>query len=82
LLAKAYEYRVSSKVNLTAYNADAVNIFTISLFSASTLHWYPTFRHQVIPDFSNWKSPDAYQQAFERLLRDLKPALERKPETS
>jgi hypothetical protein len=25
-----------------------------------------------IPDFSNWKDNDSYQQAFQRLLKDLK----------
>jgi hypothetical protein len=39
-------------------------------------------REYFIPDFSNWKSHDAYQQAFDRLLRDLKPELERRPETT
>jgi hypothetical protein len=29
-------------------------------------------REYFIPDFSRWKDHDAYQQAFERLLRDLK----------
>lgn len=29
-------------------------------------------REYFIPDFSNWKDHDAYQKAFERLLRDLK----------
>lgn len=29
-------------------------------------------REYFIPDFSNWKAHDSYQQAFERLLRDLK----------
>jgi hypothetical protein len=32
-------------------------------------------REYFIPDFSNWKNHDAYQVAFQRLLRDLKPAL-------
>jgi hypothetical protein len=39
-------------------------------------------REYFIPDFSNWKSHDDYQKAFDRLLRDLKPELERKPETA
>jgi hypothetical protein len=30
-------------------------------------------REYFIPDFSNWKNHDAYQVAFRRLLRDLKP---------
>jgi uncharacterized protein YjbI with pentapeptide repeats len=29
-------------------------------------------REYFIPDFSNWKNHDSYQQAFQRLLRDLK----------
>ena len=29
-------------------------------------------REYFIPDFSNWKDHDSYQNAFERLLRDLK----------
>jgi uncharacterized protein YjbI with pentapeptide repeats len=28
-------------------------------------------REYFIPDFSNWKNRDSYQQAFERLLKDL-----------
>ena len=31
-------------------------------------------REYFIPDFSNWKNHDAYQVAFQRLLRDLKAA--------
>jgi hypothetical protein len=31
-------------------------------------------REYFIPDFSNWKNHDAYRLAFDRLLRDLKPA--------
>ncbi len=29
-------------------------------------------REYFIPDFSNWKDPDAYKPAFERLLQDLR----------
>jgi len=29
-------------------------------------------REYFIPDFSNWKEHDAFEQAFARLLRDLK----------
>ncbi len=29
-------------------------------------------REYFIPDFSDWKNHDNYQQAFERLLKDLK----------
>jgi hypothetical protein len=34
-------------------------------------------REYFIPDFSNWKDHDSYQQAFQRLLRDLKAEGER-----
>lgn len=36
-------------------------------------------REYFIPDFSNWKNHDAYQQAFDRLLQHLNQELERKP---
>ncbi len=36
-------------------------------------------RTRHIGDFSRWKEHDAYRKSFERLLRDLKPELERKP---
>ena len=29
-------------------------------------------REYFIPDFSNWKDSDAFEAAFEKLLRDLK----------
>jgi len=29
-------------------------------------------REYFIPDFSNWKDHDAFEAAFDRLLRDLK----------
>jgi len=29
-------------------------------------------REYYIPDFSEWKSHDLYQQEFEKLLRDLR----------
>jgi hypothetical protein len=29
-------------------------------------------REYFVPDFSNWKDHDSYQQALDRLLRDLK----------
>ena len=29
-------------------------------------------RQYFIPDFSHWKNHDAFEQAFDRLLRDLK----------
>ena len=34
-------------------------------------------RARHIGDFTRWTDPQAYQQAFERLLRDLKKADER-----
>jgi hypothetical protein len=36
-------------------------------------------REYFIPDFSNWKDHDSYQQGFERLLRDLKSEGELSP---
>jgi hypothetical protein len=38
-------------------------------------------RRYSIPDFSNWKNDDAFEQAFGHLLRDLK-AEEIKPAAS
>ena len=29
-------------------------------------------REYFVPDFSKWRDHDSYQQAFDRLLRDLK----------
>jgi len=29
-------------------------------------------REYFIPDFSNWKNHDSYQEAFRRLIADLK----------
>ena len=69
-------------------------LFPISLVDFETIQQWKCFdadigkdsakeiREYFIADFSNWKSHNAYQQAFDHLLRDLKPALERKPETS
>ena len=35
--------------------------------------WAASIRHtRHIGDFSNWQKPASYQQAFQRLLRDLK----------
>jgi len=31
-------------------------------------------REYFVPDFSNWKSPEAYQQVNDKLVRDLKAA--------
>jgi hypothetical protein len=30
-------------------------------------------REYFMPDFTNWKNHDAFEEAFERLLRDLRP---------
>lgn len=32
-------------------------------------------RSYYIPDFSNWKDHDAFEEAYARLLRDLKAAV-------
>jgi hypothetical protein len=29
-------------------------------------------REYFIPDFSNWENPDAFEEAAERLIRDLR----------
>jgi hypothetical protein len=29
-------------------------------------------REYFIPDFTDWKDPDAFEKAFDRLLNDLK----------
>ena len=59
-------------------------LFPISLVPYDRIKEWKTFdadtgkdsareiREYFIPDFSNWKDHDAYQQAFQRLLRDLK----------
>jgi hypothetical protein len=40
-----------------------------------TVGWAATIRRQRhIADFTRWKEHDVYQQAFDRLLRDLKAA--------
>jgi hypothetical protein len=36
-------------------------------------------RQYFIPDFSNWKEHDAFEKAFDRLLRDLRDEENRKP---
>jgi hypothetical protein len=41
----------------------------------STSHWATTLQAtRQIGDFTNWTDPQTYQQAFDRLLRDLKKA--------
>jgi len=59
-------------------------LFPISLASFEAIRAWECFdadtgkdsareiREYFIPDFSNWKNNDAYQKAFQRLLRDLK----------
>ena len=66
-------------------------LFPIRLVDYKTIQQWESFdadtskdsareiREYFIPDFSNWKNHDAYQKAFDRLLGDLKPELERKP---
>jgi hypothetical protein len=60
-------------------------LFPVRLVSFETIRAWECFdadtgkdsareiREYFIPDFSNWKNYDAYQEAFQRLLRDLKP---------
>jgi uncharacterized protein YjbI with pentapeptide repeats len=38
--------------------------------------WVAKLRHRHIGDFTHWTDPQAYQKAFERLLRDLKASVE------
>jgi hypothetical protein len=59
-------------------------LFPVRLIEFSTLHDWECFdadtgkdsareiREYFIPDFSRWKEHDCYQEAFDRLLRDLK----------
>jgi uncharacterized protein YjbI with pentapeptide repeats len=59
-------------------------LFPISLVDFQTIRGWTAFdadtgkdmgrevREYFIPDFSNWKNHDAYEKAFDRLLRDLK----------
>ena len=42
-------------------------------FDADMKDLAPEIREYFSPDFAHWKDHDAYQQAFDRLLRDLKP---------
>ncbi len=45
--------------------------------------WAASLRRQrYIGDFTNWKTHDAYQKSFERLLRDLKSADSRRTRAS
>jgi len=59
-------------------------LFPISLTPFETIRSWQAFdadtgkdmarevREYFVPDFSNWKDHDAYQKAFDRLVRDLK----------
>jgi hypothetical protein len=50
-------------------------LFPIRLDDAvldATVGWATDVKRRLIGDFSAWKDHDAYQRAFERLLRDLK----------
>jgi hypothetical protein len=59
-------------------------LFPISLVPFETVREWRAFdadvgkdmarevREYFIPDFSDWKDHDGYQEAFDRLLRDLK----------
>ena len=59
-------------------------LFPVSLVSFETIRSWKAFdadsgkdmarevREYFVPDFLNWKDHDAYQKAFDRLLRDLK----------
>jgi hypothetical protein len=74
-IAKARQLEVKEKRQV---------LFPISLISFEAVRAWKCFdadtgkdsareiREYFIPDFSNWKNDDAYQKAFQRLLRDLK----------
>ncbi len=74
-IAKARQLEVKEKRQV---------LFPISLISFEAVRAWKCFdadtgkdsareiREYFIPDFSNWKNHDAYQVAFQRLLRDLK----------
>ena len=59
-------------------------LFPVSLVPFETIRSWKAFdadsgkdmarevREYFVPDFLNWKDHDAYQKAFDRLLRDLK----------
>jgi hypothetical protein len=75
------EIRRARKVEL---KEDRRKLFPIRLVDYETLQAWECFdadtgedlasevRQYFIPDFSNWKEHDAFEKAFERLLRDLK----------
>ena len=75
-IAKARQLEVQEKRQV---------LFPLCLVSFETIRAWQCFdadtgkdsareiREYFIPDFSNWKNNDAYQTAFQRLLRGLKP---------
>ena len=63
--SKEYEQGEETRVLFPVRLDDAV--------MATDVQWAKTMRGtRHIGDFTNWKDHDAYQVAFERLLRDLK----------
>jgi TIR domain/Pentapeptide repeats (8 copies) len=74
-IAKAREREAQEKTQV---------LFPVSLVSFESVRRWKCFdadrgidsaseiREYFIPDFSNWQDNDAYQKAFQRLLRDLK----------
>ena len=81
-IAKARQHEVHEKRKV---------LFPIRLVDFKTIQQWECFdadtgkdsakeiREYFIPDFSDWKNYNAYQQAFKRLLQNLKPELECKP---
>ncbi|MFL6282532.1 MAG: hypothetical protein ACJ74Q_05135 [Pyrinomonadaceae bacterium] len=69
---------------LTLLKESRRKLFPIRLVDYETLQAWECFdadtgedlasevRQYFIPDFSNWKEHDAFERAFERLLRDLR----------
>lgn len=68
-LEKENRFRQEQQINKTV-------LFPIKLdetVKEATAQWVSKMRRERhIGDFTNWKEHDAYQQAFQRLLRDLK----------
>jgi hypothetical protein len=56
---------------ITLVPYDRIKAWT--LFDADTgIDSAREIREYFVPDFSNWKEHDSYQQVFDRLVRDLK----------
>jgi uncharacterized protein YjbI with pentapeptide repeats len=82
------EIRKARKVEL---RENRRKLFPIRLVDYETLQAWECFdadtgedlasevRQYFIPDFSNWKDHDAFEKAFDRLLRDLRDEENRKP---